>query len=195
MATDEDLRAALAGAPLLRLLALADHVTEQRWSRIMEKQHGLTSAGASVLMTLAWGFGKTLEEGVPGRATHADMAKRCWVKPATLTGIVDTLERAGYVSRVRDESDRRVVWLQVTDEGRTRAMEIAGQLRSAFQPTAVERDPAKAAIVREYLMELITTYQDPADREPANREPANREPAGRAGTSREPADQGQGVRT
>jgi len=185
VATDEDLRASLAGAPLLRLLALADHVTEQRWSRIMEKQHGLTSAGASVLMTLAWGFGKTLHEGMPGRATHADMAKRCWVKPATLTGVVDTLERAGYVSRVRDEADRRVVWLHVTDEGRTRALEIGAQLRSAFRPTTVEQDPAKAAIVRQYLMELITTYRDPIDREPVGPDPA----------SHEPTYQGQGART
>ncbi|MCI0686831.1 MAG: MarR family transcriptional regulator [Sporichthyaceae bacterium] len=150
----------LADAPLLKLVALADHVTKQRWARIMESQHGLTAAGASVLMTLAWGIGKGFERGLPGRASHADLAKRCWVKPATLTGVVDTLARAGYLIRVRDLADRRVVWLTLTDLGRTRSLEISAQLRAAFPPTALEQDPEKAAIVRAYLIELIATYRN-----------------------------------
>ena len=158
--TEPEPAVSLADAPLLKLVALADHVTKQRWSRIMSRQHGLTSAGASVLMTLAWGIGKGFERGTPGRSTHADLAKRCWVTPATLTGVVDTLERAGYVSRVRDESDRRVVWLVVTDTGRTRSLEISAQLRAAYPPTSVEQDPAQAAIVRAYLVELIATYRN-----------------------------------
>lgn len=161
--TQQELRTNLSQAPLLRLVALADHVTRQRWSRIMEKQHGLTSAGASVLMSLAWGIGKGFEPGTPGRATHADLAKRCWVTPGTLTGVIDTLERAGYVTRVRDENDRRVVWLTVTDQGRTRGMEISAQLHAAYPPTRLEQDPAKAAIVREYLIELISTYLEKED--------------------------------
>lgn len=37
----------------------------------------------------------------------------------TMTGIIDRLERQGLVTRVRDEQDRRVVLIALTDAGRT----------------------------------------------------------------------------
>src|SRR3989440_3544992 len=106
---EEELRASLDTSPLLRLVALAGHVTSQRFGRVMGRQHGLTSAGAAVLTVLNWGIGRGVEQGTPGRATHAELARRCFLTPATLTGVVDTLEKAGYVRRERDEADRRAV--------------------------------------------------------------------------------------
>jgi DNA-binding MarR family transcriptional regulator len=152
---EEQLRESLQTSPLLRLVSLAGHVTAQRFGRVMGQQHGLTSSGAAVLSTLGWGVGRGLETGIPGRATHTELARRCFFTPATLTGVVDTLERAGYVRRERDESDRRVVWLVLTDEGRERMREIGRQAAKLFQPTAAETDPAKEKIIREFLVELI----------------------------------------
>jgi DNA-binding MarR family transcriptional regulator len=152
---DDELRASLLDNPLLRLVALAGHVTSQRFGRVMGRQHGLTSAGAAVLSVLTWGAGRGVDQGTPGRATHAELARRCFFTPATLTGVVDTLEKAGYVRRERDESDRRVVWLVLTDAGRERTREIGRQVAELFQPTDTECDPAKEKIVREFLVDLI----------------------------------------
>ncbi len=152
---EEALRASLIDNPLLRLVALAGHVTSQRFGRVMGRQHGLTSAGAAVLAVLSWGVGRGVDQGTPGRATHAELARRCFFTPATLTGVVDTLEKAGYVRRERDESDRRVVWLVLTDAGRDRTREIGRQVADLFQPTEAECDPAKEKIVREFLVDLI----------------------------------------
>jgi DNA-binding MarR family transcriptional regulator len=152
---EEELRAGLIDNPLLRLVALAGHVTSQRFSRVMGRQHGLTSAGAAVLAVLSWGVGRGVDQGTPGRATHAELARRCFFTPATLTGVVDTLEKAGFVRRERDESDRRVVWLVLTAAGRDRAREIGRQVAELHQPTEAECDPAKEKIVREFLVDLI----------------------------------------
>ena len=152
---EETLRASLIDDPLLRLVALAGHVTSQRFGRVMGRQHGLTSAGAAVLAVLSWGVGRGVDQGTPGRATHAELARRCFFTPATLTGVVDTLEKAGYVRRERDESDRRVVWLVVTEAGEERIHAIGRDAREVFRPTMAECDPAQEKIVREFLIDLI----------------------------------------
>jgi len=152
---EEELRADLIDSPLLRLVSLAGHVTSQRFSRVMGRQHGLTPAGAGVLAVLTWGSGRGVEQGTPGRATHAELARRCFLTPATLTGVVDTLEKAGLVRRERDESDRRVVWLVMTDAGRDRARDIGRQFAEQFQPADAQCDPAQEKIVREFLVDLI----------------------------------------
>jgi DNA-binding MarR family transcriptional regulator len=163
MSLPPEARAALEATPLLRLLSIAGHITSQRWTRITSEHHGLTPAGVSVLVVLGLGSGVppgvTPEEGRPGRATHKDLARRCWIRPATLTGIVDTLIRAGLVRRERDEDDRRQVWITLTPVGRERVKEISKALRNTVVVTSVEQDPAKAAVIREYLIELIATYR------------------------------------
>ena len=157
---EDELRAALETSPLLRLVSLAGHVTSQRFGRVMAAQHGLTTSGAAVLSVLNWGVGRGLDQGTPGRATHAELAQRCFFTPATLTGVIDTLEKAGYVRRERDETDRRVVWLVVTEAGRARTREISKHFREAFQPTEAERDPAKEKVIREFLIDLIVHNQE-----------------------------------
>jgi DNA-binding MarR family transcriptional regulator len=154
----DDARERLAGVPLARLLGVASHVTRERWARVSSGQHGLSPAGASVLFVLAE-RGDT-PGGAAGQAHHRELARHCWVRPATLTGIIDTLERDGYVERLRDDNDRRQVRISLTAAGRGRVRDLGAALRVFFPPTVVERDPAKAAAVREYLTELIETYHE-----------------------------------
>jgi DNA-binding MarR family transcriptional regulator len=140
----------LDGAPLGRLVVIAGHVMSQRWSRYLAEQHGLTTAGMATLMTLAQ----------HGESTHRAVADRCFVRPATLTGVVDTLERDGLVERRRDETDRRTVRLGLTPAGRARAAALGTIVRSARPLTSVDADPAKAATIREFLLEVIDTMSD-----------------------------------
>ncbi len=141
---------ALNHAPLGRLISIAGHVVEQRWGRYLAEHHGLTSAGMRVLMILARA----------GDSTHREMAERCFIRPATLTGIVDTLERDGFVVRQRDPNDRRSVQLSLTGKGREHALAIIDLIHSNRPLTSVDADPAKQAVIREFLVELITTMSD-----------------------------------
>jgi MarR family transcriptional regulator, 2-MHQ and catechol-resistance regulon repressor len=53
-----------------------------------------------------------------GRATSRDLAEALGVTSANLPGLLDKLEADGYVTRTRDRSDRRVVYVEVTAKGR-----------------------------------------------------------------------------
>jgi DNA-binding MarR family transcriptional regulator len=140
----------LRDAPLGRLVVIAGHVMTQRWSRYLAEQHGLTTAGMATLMTLHQ----------HGESTHRAVADRCFVRPGTLTGVVDTLERDGLVIRRRDEADRRTVRLALTPAGRVRAEALSTIIRSNRPLTSVDADPAKAATIREFLLEVIETMSD-----------------------------------
>lgn len=50
-----------------------------------------------------------------GPSSISDLAERLNLANSTVSGIVDRLERDGFVIRVRDETDRRIVFVQLTD--------------------------------------------------------------------------------
>ena len=52
------------------------------------------------------------------------IAERLIISRATVTGLVDSLERRGYVRRVPHATDRRMLQIELTDEGRRVAHEF-----------------------------------------------------------------------
>jgi len=48
----------------------------------------------------------------------SDLSARMYLHPSTITGVIDRLEKKGYVTRNRDRVDRRVIYVQLTAEGR-----------------------------------------------------------------------------
>jgi len=63
------------------------------------------------------------------QTTLGDVARRLMVTPAVVTGLIDRLERRGYVRRVNSTDDRRRVLLALTDEGRAAAESVSSSLR------------------------------------------------------------------
>lgn len=49
--------------------------------------------------------------------TMGDLQKQLFLSPGTVTGLVDGLVEAGFVRRWRDDNDRRLVYLSLTDTG------------------------------------------------------------------------------
>ncbi|GGL91205.1 MarR family winged helix-turn-helix transcriptional regulator [Micromonospora yangpuensis] len=141
----------LSDVPLGRLLVVAAHVASQRWNRYLADEHGLTQAGLGALTAI----------GQHGEQPHGVVAERCFVRPATLTGIIDTLERDGLVIRQRDATDRRTVRLALTAAGRAKVTAVNTASRAEQPLTSVDHDPARAAVVREFLLEVIGNGEDP----------------------------------
>ena len=104
---DPDLHERLLGSPTMRLVGLAGQAMGNRYRRVLAEEDGLSPGAAGVLNALAWGQGRGLEAGTPGRATHSELAQRCMITPATLTGLVSTLEKAGYVAIRKDFVGKR----------------------------------------------------------------------------------------
>ncbi|MBW8782727.1 MAG: MarR family transcriptional regulator [Verrucomicrobia bacterium] len=75
-------------------------------------QNGLSQGRFTVLMLL-------LDKGTgrPCASTPAELADKAGVTRATMTGLVDTLERDGMVTRQPDPEDRRMMSVALTDKG------------------------------------------------------------------------------
>lgn len=73
--------------------------------------------------------------GAPWRATPSELAAELMVSPAGMTGRLDTLEKGGLVRRIRSDSDRRRVDVELTDQGRERwttAMSLLADIETAM---------------------------------------------------------------
>ncbi len=59
---------------------------------------------------------KTISQN--GSLSLRDLSERMYLHPSTITGVVDRLEKKGYVIRKRDQVDRRVIYVELTADGR-----------------------------------------------------------------------------
>lgn len=72
-----------------------------------------------------------------GRSKVCTLSKRMGVSPPTTTGLVDRLERSGYVKRVRDSSDRRIVFVKLTKRGNKFVEQLKKTIQKRWQKILV----------------------------------------------------------
>jgi DNA-binding MarR family transcriptional regulator len=80
-----------------------------RFARLL-REHGLTSSQYNVLRILRG-------EGQP--LPILEIASRTITVVPGITGLIDRLEQAGFVNRLRCEKDRRVIYVALTDHATT----------------------------------------------------------------------------
>ncbi len=110
---------------------------------------GVSAAGGLVLGILRDG----------GPLAPSELGARLIVTRATVTGVVDSLERRGFVRRAPNPSDRRSVLVEITPEG----LDVVGQVRTLIHRH--ERDwmgVLSEAELRAYI-ELLHRIQDGLD--------------------------------
>jgi DNA-binding MarR family transcriptional regulator len=94
----------------LNLLRAGDEA--YRRSEAFFSEHNMSPGRFTVMMLL---YDKL--EGHPIPQTPADLAEMAGVKRATMTGLIDTLERDGLVTRAHDSGDRRMMLIHLTPKG------------------------------------------------------------------------------
>lgn len=75
-------------------------------------RHGISGGRMSILMQLM--------REPSGAVTPGELAERCGVTPATISGLVDGLIKTDHVERIADPADRRVQPVRLTKSGRER---------------------------------------------------------------------------
>jgi DNA-binding MarR family transcriptional regulator len=95
----------------LHLLRVGDEAYRAVESHLAE--HHLSKGRFVVLMLL---YDKL--KGCPHPRTPAELADLSQVTRATMTGLIDTLERDGLVTREPDRADRRMMTVTLTEKGR-----------------------------------------------------------------------------
>ncbi|WP_052958131.1 MarR family transcriptional regulator [Aquamicrobium sp. LC103] len=112
------------------------------------KQHGLTLARAKVLLHLA------REEGV----TQSELACALEVEQPSMVGLIDGLEKKGFVTRRMVERDRRAKGIFLTEAARSETdaiLEYADDLRDQILEGIPEEDVMVAARVLERVARNI----------------------------------------
>jgi len=89
-----------------------------RSSRLF-REHGLTPSQYNILRILR-GEGKPLP--------ILEIASRTIAVVPGITGLIDRLEQAGFVNRLRCEKDRRIIYVALTDQGMATLAGVDGPL-------------------------------------------------------------------
>src|SRR3954471_18994335 len=92
-----------------------------------------------------------------GPFSQQQLAEKMRVNRSLVVGIVDDLERRGWVERRRDPADRRSYNLYVTEAGRRARDEMAPQVARANQRMTERLDADERARLNALLREFIRT--------------------------------------
>ena len=118
----------------------------------------------SQLHTLVW-------IGLDGPLTMGELAQRLAISDKTITGVVDRLERAALVLRLRDEQDRRVVRVGPTQEGADLFEVLWSEVRKKAETFLGILEPQELAMLFGVLERLAKAPQPPLSSEEVRPEP------------------------
>lgn len=96
--------------------------------------------------------------------TAGQIADMSGLSTGAVTGVIDRLERAGFVRRVRDPHDRRKVLVEVSRGSLARYGDVFEGLAAALKDTVSGYTPDELAAIERYLASMIQTLRDEARR-------------------------------
>ena len=123
---------------LLSVVRTSDQV-QIRFARLL-REYGLTSPTQYNILRILRGEGKPLP--------ILEIASRTITVVPGITGLIDRLEQAGFVNRLRCEKDRRVIYVALTDQGMT-------TLAALDEPLVALHDKLVGHLSQGELKELI----------------------------------------
>lgn len=116
------------------------------YSKELEKRYHVTEPQLSCLLAL-----NEADSLYPSQ-----LSKCMFVRPSTITGILDRLERKELVRRVRSSQDRRIITIELTEKGRDLA-------RHAPSPIHQEIIEGLAKLDETEVRQILTALQRLAD--------------------------------
>ncbi len=120
----------------------------QLFERDQIKPHGFTTSQAYVLTQL-------------NKTPHLNMnelSDKLNAKTSTMTRIVNNLVRDGLIERVRDETDRRIVVVQLTSQGEFAAAELEASIYDYYQKIAANLPEGKIEEVLSAVDLLVDAF-------------------------------------
>jgi DNA-binding MarR family transcriptional regulator len=144
---------------------------EPRWrlfhliSSIYTKSRRLAEESLKPLNVTWPQFGALVQLAQGDRITQRELAERLEADATTTMVLCDSLERKGWLNRVKDPSDRRVNRLVLTDLGREVFAEAYPIMLSGYQLFTGAISPDKIEVVMPVLSELYSHISEHYRRE------------------------------
>lgn len=110
------------------------------------RSHGLTGPGFNVLMII---------EGAARPLSPYEIGERRLVTRGTVTGLLDTLEKQRLVRRTPHPDDRRMLLIELTDQGRALLAEVSDELF----PAQTDMMSALSDRQKDILVRLLSKLQ------------------------------------
>ena len=114
-------------------------------SQEMSKQFGLTAPQSSVLRLLVNN----------GSMSSAELSRQLYVTPSNITGIIDRLERKGYVQRTRKQGDRRVTLITLTDSGKQLSKILPDPIEKKIISELADLPPERVRVLSMAMRQIL----------------------------------------
>lgn len=126
----------------------------------------MTAVGQAVDCQMSEPGGPTYPQWIPlhklhmGKATTvAELARECLLDAGAMTRLLDRLEAKGLCRRVRSVADRRVVNIELTDEGRVAAQQVPEILSRVQNEHLAGFSEAEWEQLKSYLRRILDNAQ------------------------------------
>lgn len=131
----------------------------------------MTAVGQAVDCQISEPGGPTYPQWIPlhklqvGKTTTvAELARECLLDAGAMTRLLDRLEAKGLCRRVRSVADRRVVHIELTDEGRAAAQQVPEVLSRVQNEHLAGFSEAEWEQLKSYLRRILDNAQAQAAR-------------------------------
>ncbi|WP_109631670.1 MULTISPECIES: MarR family winged helix-turn-helix transcriptional regulator [Lentzea] len=94
-----------------------------------------------------------------GPLTAGRIAELSGLSTGAVTGVIDRLERAGFVRRVRDPHDRRKVLVEVTAGDLAKFAHLFEKAQQSLVQVLSRFDPDEIEVIERYLQLQIETFR------------------------------------
>lgn len=111
---------------------------------------GITYRQAQILGWLA----------IERQLTQADLASRMLVEPPSLVGVLDRMERSGWIMREACATDRRKKWIRALPAATAIWEQIADCGRQQRAQATAGMEPHEAAALRQLLQKLMSNLRE-----------------------------------
>ena len=99
-----------------------------------------------------------------GPLSPSALAERAGLHPATMTGILDRLERGGWVARDRDPSDRRGVVVRARRDRNPELMRLYSGMNSSMNEICAGYGDDELEVLADFLRRTVDAGQSATDK-------------------------------
>jgi DNA-binding MarR family transcriptional regulator len=98
-----------------------------------------------------------------GPLSPTTLARRTGLHPATMTGILDRLERGSWVTREQDPSDRRAILVRALRDRATEVFRLYAGMNSAMDDICADYTDAELELLADFLRRTAQAGQKATD--------------------------------
>jgi DNA-binding MarR family transcriptional regulator len=98
-----------------------------------------------------------------GPLSPSALARRAGLHPATMTGILDRLERGGWIVRERDPSDRRAVVIRARRERYAELLRLYAGMNRAMNKLLADYSDSELELIADFLRRTVDAGRNATD--------------------------------